>query len=373
MREQKYIKVVDALTKSISSGRYSSDVPFPSERALETRFQVSRQTIQRALRELNRRGLIVSRKGSGTFLTHQAVRSSRRIGVIIPGLAIEEIFPPICQELSHLAYREGYSVLLGDISAQAPRTRASEAERVARHFVEQGVAGVIFQPMEFVHDAVRVNRNILSILAEAKIPVVLLDYDMVPPPERSGYDLVGINNFDAGRRLALHLLAAGARRIGFLMRPNWGYSVRDRMTGVKFVAEEVRRMAGTFMLEADPEDTGRVAAWLKGRGAPDAIVCGNDTAAAMLLKSLRELGYRVPEDVRVAGFDDVKSAQLVFPPLTTVHQPCTEIAHALFTTILERMAHPDGATPRSILLDAQVVVRASTSLVSNSHNNKAGR
>ena len=115
----------------------------------------------------------------------------------------------------------------------------------------------------------------------------------------------------------------------------------------------------TVKLVCEPDDAQVIGAMLRGRHAPDAIVCGNDTAAAKLIGTLRKLGKRVPEDVLVAGFDDVQHASIVNPPLTTVHQPCEALARAVFEILLDRIANPDRPA-RKITLDAPLVLRDST-------------
>jgi DNA-binding LacI/PurR family transcriptional regulator len=90
----------------------------------------------------------------------------------------------------------------------------------------------------------------------------------------------------------------------------------------------------------------------------DAVICANDHVAALLLRSLEKANVRVPRDVRVVGFDDVKYATLLSVPLTTIHQPCREIAVAAFRAMLERMADPT-LPPRGITLSPRLVVRES--------------
>ena len=92
---------------------------------------------------------------------------------------------------------------------------------------------------------------------------------------------------------------------------------------------------------------------------PDAIVCGNDKTAAHLRQTLAHIGKRVPEDVMLAGFDDVQIASVMTPQLTTVRQPCEAIADAAFSALLERMRRSD-LQPREILLPAWLVAREST-------------
>ena len=92
---------------------------------------------------------------------------------------------------------------------------------------------------------------------------------------------------------------------------------------------------------------------------PDAIVCSNDVAAVALANTLGKLGVRIPNDVMLAGFDDVRLAGEMTPGLTTIHQPCFEIATTAFRTLLERMKNPE-LPPRQILLEAPLVIREST-------------
>jgi len=104
----------------------------------------------------------------------------------------------------------------------------------------------------------------------------------------------------------------------------------------------------------DPKFARQIAA---GR-MKDAVICGNDYTAAVLIRSLHNIGVSVPRDLRVVGFDDVHYATLVSPPLTTMHQPCREIATLAFKSMLSRIADPT-ISPRTILLTPQLVVRES--------------
>ena len=97
---------------------------------------------------------------------------------------------------------------------------------------------------------------------------------------------------------------------------------------------------------------------MRGKSRPDAFVCRNDPLAAQLLQTLGTLGFKVPDKVRVAGFDDAKIAKLLNPPLTTIRQPVKLLAETAVESLLQRIRNPDLA-PRAILLDAQLVVRSS--------------
>jgi DNA-binding LacI/PurR family transcriptional regulator len=91
---------------------------------------------------------------------------------------------------------------------------------------------------------------------------------------------------------------------------------------------------------------------------PEAIVCANDVTAARLMQSLLTLGRRIPEDIRIAGIDDVKYASLLPVPLTTMHQNRAAIGVIAMATMLERLEQEDLPT-RDIQLPTSLVVRRS--------------
>ena len=107
----------------------------------------------------------------------------------------------------------------------------------------------------------------------------------------------------------------------------------------------------------DPADARFVRSLTAARQA-DALLCANDHTAALLLRSLETAGVKVPRDVRVVGFDDAKYATLVSPPLTTIHQPCRDIALIALRAMLERIAEPT-LPARGSALTPRLVVRES--------------
>ena len=74
---------------------------------------------------------------------------------------------------------------------------------------------------------------------------------------------------------------------------------------------------------------------------------------------MNQLGIRVPRDLRLAGFDDVKYSQLAHVPLTTMHQPCRALGEVALRTMIERIAHP-WMPPRTVAVSASLCAREST-------------
>lgn len=356
MNARKYSTIVETLKAEILSGKYCLSKPFPSIRALIRRFKVSDTTVLHAFDELAHQGLISRSQGRGTFVTPKGV--SRKIGLIVPGVAYSEYFSRIVSAISRVANEERYLLLLGDMSSSCVEERVEKTKAFVDELVRENVAGVIYQPFEFFDQSDRFNREVVSILDNAGIAVVLLDYDIEQPPERSKFDIVGINNLEAGYRLGKHLLSVGAHTIDFLLRPNSAPSGRNRLRGLTIAVGESLGLGRLRILQAEPDDVGALKRHLK-HGKPDAFVCGGDVSAARFKQTLEQLEVNVPQDVLLAGFNDLQIASLLTPPLTTIHQPCEQIGEMAFRRLLARIAEP-GEPPLELYLPAPLVMREST-------------
>ena len=350
-----YLSVVLTLRAAIRNGEYAQK-PFPSETQLMRQFGVGRQTAVRVLKELEREGLVVRRRGAGTFLSKTGRTATGRIGLIVHGSDYCEIFSPIAKAISLLCQKNGYTLLFGDVSRHCTARRVKRIFELADKFVAEGLDGLVFQPIELVPNAEAVNARLVDRFTRAGVPVVLLDSDIVEAPRRSDFDLVAVDHFSVGRLLAEHLRDNGTRRVVYLTQPHRAPCVTARQLGVKVGCEGLQ-LAGKAVF-AEPDDVVAVRRMLK-RERPDAIACYNDRQAALLLQTLAKLGKRVPDDICVAGFDDVQFAKLTIPQLTTMHQPCEEIAKAVFGLLMDRIRKPD-LPAREVLLNSKLVVRGST-------------
>ncbi|MCL1919882.1 MAG: GntR family transcriptional regulator [Kiritimatiellaeota bacterium] len=355
--QPKHLIVFETLRDEIVSEKYTVGKRFPSEQQLVKRFGFSRPTISRALRDLKGAGFLDRRPGSGTYLHPFANASTRYLGVIVPSLGTTEIFTPICNAIATHSQQAGFALVLGDTTSPDPVARAKSSLDLARQYIRQKVAGIFLEPLELIQGYESINQELLRLFAASNIPVVLLDRDIVHFPERSAYDLVGIDNLSAGYRVADHLIRRGAKRILFFARRGSASTVQYRIAGVTDATLNAGiPWSGRNVIIGDPEDTPLVRAMLRKK--PDAVICANDATAAQLIRSVAELGVRVPRDLKFASFDDVQYAKLLTPPLTTIHQPCADIGAVAVQTLLQRIKSP--ATPaREILLHAPLVVRRS--------------
>ena len=353
--------IQERLVQDIASGTYTESGKLPSEAALSATFGVSRMTLRAALDNLRRQGLIEKRNGAGSFLTKRAFRSSRFIGLVIPDYEGFNFFSEMRKEVVRRASLVGYRISLVFTRERRRDNIVKDIRRKVRELAANRAEGVILRP--FVAERMTAaNGEIVRILENAEIPVVLIDSDIARPPRRSGYDLVAINNVGAGRQIADHLHERGYRRIAFLMEDNdpftnanWG----NRLFGLAGELALLRCDGSVRRLDFGPDDEKALAALMRSKARPDAIVCGNDEHAAMLVETLNRIGLRVPGDVAVVGFDDIDVARTTTPPLTTISQPVKKLAATAFKSLLARIRYPNN-DPREILLDAPLVIRQST-------------
>jgi LacI family transcriptional regulator len=347
----KYAAIFQKLHEAIQRGAYRPGDRLPSEVALGRRFRASRPTVAHALRELQKLNLVERHAGAGSFVRRTDPPCAGVLGLIADGLLATEILTPITVEIARAAQASGWSLLMGGpVADRSPEDIASE-------WKDRGVAGVFFAPIE--HHAVRasVNRAVVDRLEHQGIAVVLLDRDTGEFPERSACDLVAIDDFFAGYELGVHLLGKGRSRLGFLARPEYPSTTDLRLEGVRAAAARVPD-ARVDLFVGLPQEAAFVRTLL-GRHRCDTFVCANDSTAAQLMQTLQALGERIPEDAMIAGFDDVRYARLLTPPLTTMRQPCLELGVTAVETMLSRLRHRH-APARRILLRAQLVERTST-------------
>ena len=157
-----------------------------------------------------------------------------------------------------------------------------------------------------------INRRIAGLLEQARIPVVLIDRDLVPFPERSQHDLVGIDNRRAAYVLTTHLIDAGRRRLAFVVRPRsaptcvaGAIGFREALLDAAAVPPRVPSPVG----EAGGQEA--EARWSTPADL-EASCVQIITPPAQLMRTLEELAIKVTDEIALAGFDDVKDASL--PP-----------------------------------------------------------
>ena len=353
-RPNKYKKIFEQLRQSIADGKYKEGQRIPSETQLSRTCGASRLTVARAIKELETLGIVERRPGSGSYVRPQTRAQGRTFGLLIPELGQTEIFEPICQGMAR-ASRTSRDELLWGAASREVESHEHQALQLSEYYISKDVSGVFFAPLEYSPNRAAVNRRILDDFQKTRIPVVLLDRDVTPYPDRSHCDLVGIDNRRAGHIATEHLFRQGCERVIFFGWPNSADTVAQRITGYRDAA----RLAGKpELVEIGDAESRDSISNLLVKHRPDGFVCGNDRTAGQVMVRLIELGVEIPAKVKITGIDDAKYASFLAVPLTTVRQPCHDIGAAAVWTMIERIEHPNMPA-RDILLDCQLIVRRS--------------
>jgi LacI family transcriptional regulator, galactose operon repressor len=179
---------------------------------------------------------------------------------------------------------------------------------------------------------------------------------------------VTIDNLAGAREMTRYLLDLGHRRIGFIAGPEklrtsrirqTGYRSALREAGVEFAPDAVE--VGAFTTDGGAKAG---AALMERRPDITAIFAANDVMAFGVLHALAGLGLQVPEEVSVAGFDDVQLAAFAMSPLTTLRVPMSELGRLGAQIALDALA---GRRVRSQRLPTEIIVRASTRALEGGH------
>ena len=179
---------------------------------------------------------------------------------------------------------------------------------------------------------------------------------------------VRIDNEAAARDLTEYLLSLGHRRFGCIKgHPNHtGSQLRLQgflaaLAAAGIAADSVRLEQGYFSYRSGLEAAERL---LSDEPYPSAIFAANDDMAAAAVSLAHRIGFEVPEDLSIAGFDDTPIAASVWPALTTIHQPVAAMARAAVDLVLEEVHRQRDGTgaPRQLLHPHTLIVRESTAL-----------
>jgi LacI family transcriptional regulator len=176
-------------------------------------------------------------------------------------------------------------------------------------------------------------------------------------------DLVTIDDELGSYEVTRHLLAREPARISMIQGPS--ASGATRVAGfTRAVGDADRTIDPAYMVTSDwtrhgGYDAMRQILAARTGNRPDAVFCANDLMAIGAIDALREAGLTVPDDVAVAGFDDVDAATIVHPPLTTVVNPAYDIGVSAGTLLLSRLSGEYDGDGREIPLPCPLVVRES--------------
>lgn len=194
------------------------------------------------------------------------------------------------------------------------------------------------------------DKVVCDALSQFNLPIVSVDMPNVPFEELNGIDVVTMENKKNLKKLINLLIEKGAESFGFigdLYSPNVGRGFQERYNALSecLAEHQLSLNQKNCLLHQTSEDFRNFQTTVKNLQAmvslPDVFVCGNDWTAIQLIYALQFLGFQVPKDVSVVGFDNIPAASRISPSLTTISTPQKYLGIAAARQILERIQYPN--------------------------------
>jgi len=297
----------------------------------------TRENVLRVIKKLNYRPNQVARSLS--------VRATKSIGLVIKEIDNPH-FARVIKGVFSASSRHGYTVILGS-SEHSPEKENMSVETLTN----QRVDGLIVSPLQASHSD-------FGYLAQ----LIARNYPLVTLGEVKNYatNVVDINNEAAAHEAVSYLISRGHQKIAYLSGPAFS---AHRLRGYQLaLIDHSLPIETKFILDAGPYfENG----YTKGKQLftssyiPSAVFCYNDLVAIGLVHALQELGFKVPDDVAVIGFDDIDFCQFARIPLTTIHVPAYEIGEKAADLLMRQITNRGNGMVEKNLLDAYLVKRES--------------
>ena len=312
-------------------------------RALTDDKNIRRETREAVLREAERLGY-----RRNPVAMNLKMGRTNTIGVIVP-----EMHTPYASQvvagIQSVLYKNNQKVMIAESDENPDRER--ESLQMMEEFM---VDGLIVSLCSYKH-------NIETYRRLANEGVAIVFYDRIPHGMDDMPQVMVDDNNDS-YFMAEHLIRLGRRRIAYLYGPDDVYNAVERGRGYreameKFQIYDPRLIVKTGMTFAD--GAAAVDSLVRQGIEFDAVYAFTDTLAIGAMNRLREIGRRIPEDVAVAGFSGTELSTIVYPQLTTVEPPLTEMGQRAAELVLEKVRNPE-AENRKIVLRTEMKCRAST-------------
>jgi len=303
----------------------------------------TRARVMKAVAELNYHPNLHARTLAGG--------QSRTLGIVVSNME-NPFFFDVFQSLESDAHAHGYEVVAANTGYEPERLVSS-----IRLMMGRRVAGLAVIVSEM-------DAALKTELAEGDMPVVF--YDVGAPGKKSTN--IRVQYRKGIEKIVQYLHNLGHTRMAFVGHHAKLAPLDERKKAfLETVARYSPHLEITSEADADGPEGGRKAArqLLASGFTPSAIICVNDFTALGVLRELRDQGLRVPQDVSVTGFDNIKLSEFCFPALTTVHIPRERIGHSVFESLVPNADGPT-APSREILIEPEFLVRDSTGVARES-------
>jgi LacI family transcriptional regulator len=306
-------------------------------RALNGGIGVTAETGQR-IRDVAQRLRYVPHAAARMLIT----RRTNTIGALLPDLH-GEFFSELIRGIDQAARARNLHLLVS--SSHDSSDEAAAALRAMQGRVD---GMLILSPRA---DAAFLHANL-----PANVPVVLVNSAV----QSKTYSVLNIDNYAGAYAMVKHLVGAGRRNVAFVTGPKKNFDAEQRESGYRAA---MTKYAPDLPLNVVPGDFSEDSGYLAGRtllsqsALPEAVFAANDMMAVGCLYAFKEAGLNVPQDVALAGFDDIPIARYVTPSLSTVRVRIVDLGRSALEQLAAMLESPGQLPGAPQTLGCEIVVR----------------
>lgn len=356
----KYQVIIDDIKSKILSGDYTVGEQIPTESALQTMYEVSRQTVRKAILELSNEGFLRSEKGSGTYVSNQYRSRSggsshkKTIGVITTYIS-DYIFPSIIRGIESRLNEDNYSLLLASTNNDV-----GQEKKALEMMLSYGVDGLIIEPTK----SNLYNPNIAYYLSfkEQDIPFIMINafYEEIEVP------FLCLDDVQSSYLATKELISKGHTQIGLIAKMD-DLQGKYRMKGyIKALGEAKLRFYPEQIFSFDTETKQMLSTKLKdflqnNRDTLTAIVCYNDEVGLEVVNACRQLDISIPEELSIIGQDNSYIAQNANIKLSTLTHPQEQMGRDAADWVIKKLQGkkdlPNSTYYQPVLIEGETVMK----------------
>lgn len=294
----------------------------------------------------------VSRTNYSPNTLAQSFRRGRTniVMVVLPSVG-DPFFTTVMRGIHTAAKSKGYSIII-----EETQFNTMTADEIGALVVSKQTDGIVL-----LASLSPFGTEVLSAKSHRALPIVIGCETM--SPDLAGFSSVHIDNVAAAKEATNYLISMGHRRIAMICGETSSLLTKDREAGyrvamnqAKLPIEEGWVVGGELTLAGAIRATRGL---LNHAHEPTAVFCANDEMAIGCLHAIKSAGLRVPQDVSVMGFDDIRYAEVTDPPLTTISQPAEEIGERVMYRLCREIEQGERGAGKPEIVPHKLIIRQS--------------
>ncbi len=346
----KYTQIEEDIKKLILSEEIKPKDRIPSENVLAKQYGVSRQTVRKALSDLENEGYIYAVHGSGTYCSDASrfKKDSKDIAVVMTYLS-DYIFPKVISGIDSVLAENGYSIVLKNTNNS--RTREIKC---LEELIEKNIDGIIIEPSK--SNMFCKHRDLYNKLDKYGIPYIFIQGEYSVMSDKVH---VLMDDERGAYLLTEYLIGLGHKNIIGVFKSDDTQGQNRHKGYAKALAEAGMAYDPENVIWFYTEDRAvhpymNIQEMIGNGKSIDAIVAYNDQVAFHLIKAIREMGLRVPEDISITGYDNSQTSVNAGISLTTVAHPQDELGRIAAVMLLSMIKGEE--VDKRVVMEPEIII-----------------